>query len=122
MIFGIMNIFFGVLVWSPSFVSPDKRTKFANALSWAGIILLIWGLMGTGSSLAGIEYFGIAPLYWILWLSGGVISLLLGVILGINLLKRSSGGIVEKILPYQKIIGSAAITVGILQLFVQSPL
>jgi hypothetical protein len=78
--------------------------------------------MGVGSSLANIEYFGVAPLYWVLWLSGGAIGLLLGVILGINLLKRSSGGIVKTILPYQKIIGLAAIIVGVLQLFVQSPL
>jgi hypothetical protein len=121
MLFGVLNIIFGALVWSPTFVSQEKRTKFANSLSWAGIILLIWGLMGTGSSLAFIAYLGTDPLFWVLWLSGGVCNLLLGIILGVNLLKKSSGGIVDKILPYQRIIGAAAIAVGILQLFVTSP-
>jgi hypothetical protein len=117
MLFGIFNIIFGTLVLSPSFIGRDKREKYAKALSWAGIVLLIWGIMGTVSSLLYFE--SLSP-YWILWFSGGVTSLLMGIILGIGLLKRSSAGIVNKLLPYQRIIGLIAIIIGILQLFVQA--
>jgi hypothetical protein len=118
MLFGILNIIFGALVISPSFVAQDKRTKYAKGLSWAGIVLLIWGIMGTVSSLLYIQTFATAPFYWILWIAGGITGLLLGIILGYSLLKKSSAGIVEKVLPYQRIIGFVAIVIGVLQLFV----
>jgi uncharacterized membrane protein YraQ (UPF0718 family) len=118
MLFGIFNILFGALVWSPVFVASDKREKYAKALSWVGIVLLIWGIMGTVSSLLYIATFAEAPFYWTLWLSGGVTSLLLGLLLGTILIKRSSAGIVNKILPYQRIIGLIAIIIGVLQFFV----
>jgi hypothetical protein len=117
MLFGIINIILGTLVLSPSFIGREKREKYAKTLSWAGILLLIWGIMGVVSSLS---YFQSFSLYWILWFSGGVISLLMGIILGIGLLKRSSAGIVNKLLPYQRIIGLIAIIIGVLQLFVQA--
>jgi hypothetical protein len=117
MLFGIINIIFGTLVLSPSFISREKREKYAKTLSWAGILLLIWGIMGTVSSLL---YFQSLNLYWILWFSGGVTSLLMGTVLGINLLKRSSAGIANKLAPYQRVIGLIAIIIGVLQLFVQA--
>jgi hypothetical protein len=124
MLFGIVNILFGTLVLSPSFVGRDRREKYAKTLSWAGIILLLWGVMGTVSSLLYIQTFADSPFYYILWLSGGLVSLLLGILLGITLLKKSSTSVVNKILPYQRIVGLLAIIVGILQLvlalFVQS--
>ncbi|MDR3217806.1 MAG: hypothetical protein LBU22_02335 [Dysgonamonadaceae bacterium] len=117
MLFGIINIIFGVLVLSPSFIGREKREKYAKTLSWAGILLLIWGIMGIVSSLL---YFQSLNLYWILWFSGGVTGLLMGIVLGINLLKKSSTGIVNKLAPYQRVIGLIAIIIGVLQLFVQA--
>jgi hypothetical protein len=117
MLFGILNIVFGTLVVSPSLISHGKREKYAKALSWAGIILLIWGIMGTVSSLLYFETFS---LYWILWFAGGVTGLLMGIILGAGLLNKSAAGIVNKLLPYQIIIGIVAIIIGISQLFVQA--
>jgi hypothetical protein len=114
MLFGIINIIFGTLVLSPSLIGRDKREKYAKALSWAGILLLIWGIMGTVSSLL---YFAGATPYWILWFSGGATSLLLGIVLGIGLLKRSA---VNSLLPYQRIIGLVAIAIGVLQLFIRA--
>ncbi|MDR2773209.1 MAG: hypothetical protein LBC19_00450 [Tannerella sp.] len=118
MLFGILNIVFGALVLSPSFVAEKKRRKYANALSWAGIILLIWGIMGVVSSLLNIQVISTSPLYWILWIAGGITGLLMGIILVVNLLKRSTEGIVNKVLPYQRLVGIVAVIVGILQLFV----
>jgi hypothetical protein len=112
MLFGIVNIIFGTLVLSPLFVGRDRREKYAKALSWAGIVLLVWGIMGAVSSLL---YFQAVSLYWILWFSGGVTGLLLGAVLGAGLLNRS---LVNRLLPYQWIIGSVAIVIGVLQLFV----
>ncbi|MDR3250073.1 MAG: hypothetical protein LBT42_00200 [Tannerella sp.] len=119
MLFGILDILFGTLVLSPYFVGRGKREKYAKSLSWAGIVLLVWGIMGVVSSLLYVQTFAVSPFYWILWLSGGIASLLLGIILGITLLKKSSTGIVDKLLPYQRIVGIVAVTVGILLLFVQ---
>jgi hypothetical protein len=117
MLYGIIDIIFGALVLSPSFIRSEKRENYAKALSWAGIVLLIWGLMGTVSSLLYLESLSF---YWVLWFLGGVTSLLMGIILGINLLKKSSIGIVAKLLPYQQITGLIAIIIGILLLFVQA--
>jgi hypothetical protein len=44
----------------------------------------------------------------------------MGTVLGINLLKRSSAGIANKLAPYQRVIGLIAIIIGVLQLFVQA--
>jgi hypothetical protein len=119
MLFGILNILFGTLVVFPSFVAQDKRQEYAKIISWAGIVLLIWGVMGIVSSLLNIQTLAVAPLYWILWIGGGVTGLLLGIILACNLLKKSSGEIVNKLLPYQRIIGFVAIVIGVLQLFIR---
>jgi hypothetical protein len=118
MLFGILNIVFGALVLSPSFVAEKKRGKYAAALSWAGIILLIWGIMGVVSSLLNIQVLSTSPLYWILWIAGGITGLLMGIILGVNLLRRPSEGSVNRLLPWQRIAGIAAVIIGILQLFV----
>jgi hypothetical protein len=118
MLFGILNIIFGVLVLSPLFVAVEKRRKYAHAISWAGIILLVWGIMGTVSALLNIQTFTATPFYWILWISGGITGLLMGTILGINLLKKSAAEIASKLVSFRTIVGIAAIIVGILQLFV----
>jgi drug/metabolite transporter (DMT)-like permease len=114
MAFGILNIIFGALVVSPSFVAHDKRSKYTNVLSWAGIILLIWGIMGTVSSLLYIQTLETSPLYWVLWLAGGLAGLVSGILLLYNLIKKSP----DKILPYLRIAGIVTIVIGITQLFV----
>ncbi|MDR2497484.1 MAG: hypothetical protein LBD21_10205 [Tannerellaceae bacterium] len=121
MLYGILNILFGALVLSPSFVAQERRRKYARAISWAGIIVLLWGIMGVASALMFVSTLAVAPFYWTLWIAGGTASLLMGIILVAGLLKRSAEGIANKVLPCQTVVVILAIIIGIVQLFVSAP-
>jgi hypothetical protein len=120
MLYGILNIVFGAFVVSPTFIPQEKREQYAEVISWAGIVFIIWGLWAILSSLTHIGLLSLAPVYWILWLVGGLTSVLMGIILGIDLLNKVMKfpeDLLAKILSYRNIIGIAAIVIGVIQLF-----
>jgi hypothetical protein len=121
MAFAVLNIVLGLIVLSPVFISQEKRSGYQKKLSWLSIILLIWGIMGLFSSLSYSSTFQIAPLYWILWLGGGIIGLLNGLLLLHNLLNRKNPEKQVKYIVIQSFTAIISILIGIIQFFVEAP-
>lgn len=120
MLYGILNILFGGLALSPSLSAESKHDKYLGVLGWAGIIVLLYGIMGVASSLMYVETLSTSPLYWILWITGGISNVLIGATLVAILIKRRSGGSLKRLFITLYSAGITAIFSGVIQLFVQS--
>ncbi len=100
---------------------PDSRSLIdwlRGSSDWIGVISLAIGLINLLRLLPQLKYFGFAPGVFLVWLGGAVVMILLGLLLGQNLLRHWAGSQpkvvdtinkwVDKAAPQQKNLGYAA--------------
>ncbi|HJL18726.1 MAG TPA: hypothetical protein RMH99_23895 [Sandaracinaceae bacterium LLY-WYZ-13_1] len=104
---------------------PDAKeyiAKIAPYQGWIGAVSALWGVWMCISSVLSIGWLAVAPIYWVTYLADGVLQLLLGLLLGIGVLKQfikapaateKMDALIAKIAPYQGVLGLIAIGVGL---------
>jgi hypothetical protein len=104
---------------------PDAKEaigKLAPYQGWIGAISAIWGVWGIVSSVLSIGWMTTYPIYWFTFLADSVLSVLLGLLLGVGVMKTfikdanataKMDQTIAKLSPYQGTLGLAAIGVGI---------
>lgn len=104
---------------------PDAKEmigKLAPYQGWIGAISAIWGVWMVISSILSIGWLAVAPIYWVTYLADGVLQLLLGLLLGVGVIKQfvkdptaneKMDQTIAKLAPYQGILGLIAIGVGL---------
>lgn len=104
---------------------PDAEeyiAKIAPYQGWIGAVSAIWGVWMCVSSVLSIAWLAVAPVYWVTYLASAVLQLLLGLLLGVGVLKtfikapeatEKMDALITKIAPYQGTLGLIAIGVGI---------
>lgn len=131
MLEAILLIIAGILAVPSLRKSKNRDTKrVINKVSpyqgWIGVIVLIWGIW---SLISVIHYSDVLlnygyTLLWILSIAIAVVAIILGFILGFNLIDRyllsksqASGAkgkkLIDKLLPFQKFFGIVAIVLGV---------
>jgi hypothetical protein len=104
---------------------PDAKeaiAKLAPYQGWIGAISAVWGLWGVISSVLNIGWLSLAPIYWLTFLANAVLSVCLGLLLGVGVLKSfikdptaqaKMDQTIAKLAPYQGTLGLVAIGVGV---------
>lgn len=104
---------------------PDAKEmigKIAPYQGWIGAVSALWGVWMIISSILSIAWLTSAPIYWATYLADGVLQLLLGLLLGVGVLKQfikdptaneKMDSTIAKLAPYQGMLGFIAIGVGI---------
>lgn len=104
---------------------PDAKEligKLAPYQGWIGAVSALWGVWGIISSVLNLGWMAYAPIYWITYLADSVLSLALGLLLGVGVLKtfiknpqaqEKMDQTIAKLAPYQGLLGLIAIGVGI---------
>lgn len=104
---------------------PDAKEmigKLAPYQGWIGAISALWGVWMVISSILSIGWLALAPIYWMTFLASGVLQLLLGLLLGVGVIKQfvkdptaneKMDQSIAKLAPYQGILGLIAIGVGL---------
>lgn len=124
---GIWLAVLGVLGASSLIIAkrPDAKEmidKIAPYQGWIGAVSALWGIWMVISSVLSIGWLAVAPIYWATYLADGVLQLLLGLLLGVGVLKQfikdptaneKMDQTIAKIAPYQGTLGLIAIGVGI---------
>ena len=124
---GIWLAVLGVLGASNLIIArkPDAKEligKLAPYQGWIGAVSALWGVWGIISSILNLGWMAYAPIYWITYLADSVLSLALGLLLGVGVLKtfiknaqaqEKMDQTIAKLAPYQGLLGLIAIGVGI---------
>lgn len=124
---GIWLAVLGVLGASNLIIArkPDAKeliAKLAPYQGWIGAVSAIWGAWGIVSSILNLGWMTIAPIYWITYLADSILSLALGLLLGVGVLKTfiknptavdKMDTTITKLAPYQGLLGLIAIGVGV---------
>jgi hypothetical protein len=124
---GIWLAVLGVLGASNLIIArkPDAKEligKLAPYQGWIGAVSALWGLWGIISSILNLGWMAYAPIYWITYLADSVLSLALGLLLGVGVLKtfiknaqaqEKMDMTIAKLAPYQGLLGLIAIGVGV---------
>jgi hypothetical protein len=104
---------------------PDAKEligKLAPYQGWIGAISAIWGAWGIISSILSLGLLAYLPLVWITLLANAILSLALGLLLGVGVLKTfiknptavdKMDTTITKLAPYQGTLGLIAIGVGV---------
>ncbi len=136
MIYGVMLVLLGI-VTAPCILLSKKPNaqqrldKIAPYQGWAGIIFLLWGLFGVIFSIINIKLLTGWPIWWITLLAGALVELVLGFVLGYNLLNQyilsknetiaaKCGEIIAKLRPMRNKLGLIGIAVGIWTIIISS--
>lgn len=128
MIWGISLIFLSIIA-VPSLLLSKKPN--ANELlerieqyqGWIGLVFCFWGLWGIISALLNMGWLSTAPIWWVTFLVGNLISAGLGFLLSSSLInklllskneaaKAKAAELREKIAPSQGKLGIVGIGVG----------
>ena len=124
---GIWLAVLGVLGASSLIIArkPDAAQligKMAPYQGWIGAVSALWGVWIVISSILNLGWLTAAPVYWITFLADGVLQLLLGILLGVGVMKTfikdaqaqaKMDQTVAKLSPYQGTLGIIAICLGI---------
>lgn len=124
---GIWLVVLGVLGAASLIVArrPDAKdviAKLAPYQGWIGAVSAVWGVWGVISMVLNITWMTSFPIYWFTYLADSVLSVCLGLLLGVGVLKTfikdatAQGKMDEtitKLAPYQGTLGLAAIGVGV---------
>ena len=104
---------------------PDAKEligKLAPYQGWIGAVSALWGAWGIVSSILNLGWMAYAPIYWITYLVDSILSLALGLLLGVGVLKtfiknpqaqEKMDQTITKLAPYQGLLGLIAIGVGV---------
>ena len=105
---------------------PEAQEYFAKVTpyqGWIGAASMVWGLWGVIWALWHLGWLSAAPVSWLLHAAAAVLQLALGSVLGVGVIKplvkhaKASAAmdqLVLKLLPFQAMLGIAAIAVGVL--------
>ena len=124
---GIWLAVLGVLGASSLIIArkPDAKEligKLAPYQGWIGAVSALWGVWFVISSLLNLRWLAVAPIYWITFLADGVLQALLGILLGVGVMKTfikdaqaqaKMDQTVAKLAPYQGMLGIIAIGLGV---------
>lgn len=97
----------------------DKLTPYQG---WIGAVSVFWGLWGIVNSVLSLGWLTTMPIAWVTYLAESAICLILGLLLGISVIKtfikqpqalEKMDMVVKKAAPYQGILGIVAIILGI---------
>lgn len=124
---GIWLAVLGILGASSLIIArrPDAAqmiAKLAPYQGWIGAVSALWGVWGVISCVLNIAWMTSFPIYWFTWLADSVLQALLGLLLGVGVLKtfikdptagQKMDETITKIAPFQGTLGLAAIGLGI---------
>lgn len=124
---GLWLVVLGVLGASSLIIArrPDAKdmiAKLAPYQGWMGAVSALWGAWGIISMILSMSLMGDFFIWWVTYMADSVLSLLLGLLLGVGVLKTfikdptASGKLdqtITKLAPFQGTLGLAAIGVGI---------
>ena len=124
---GIWLAVLGVLGASSLIIArkPDAKEligKLAPYQGWIGAISALWGVWIVISSILNLGWLTAAPVYWVTYLADGVLQALLGILLGVGVMKTfikdaqaqaKMDQTVAKLAPYQGTLGIIAICLGV---------
>lgn len=124
---GLWLVVLGVLGAASLIIArrPDARdaiAKLAPYQGWIGAISALWGVWGVISSVLSIGWMTLFPIYWFTFLANSLLSVALGLLLGIGVLKTfikdptaqaKMDQTIAKLAPYQGTLGLVAIGVGV---------
>ncbi len=124
---GIWLAVLGVLGASNLIIArkPDAKeliAKLAPYQGWIGAVSALWGVWGIISSVLNLGWMAYAPIYWITYLVDSILSVCLGLLLGVGVLKpfiknptavEKMDQTITKLAPYQGLLGLVAIGVGV---------
>lgn len=126
MFFGIWLIVLGALA-IPNLILAKKPElkgafdKLAPIQGWLGVVSAFWGAWGVISAVLGIAGLTTYPIWWVTWLATSVVTLGLGIILGVGTAKTfiknpaaqaRMDQTLTKISPYQGTLGLAGLGLG----------
>ncbi|MBC6998591.1 hypothetical protein [Cytophaga sp. FL35] len=128
MIWGISLIFLSIIA-VPSLLLSKKPNanelleKIEPYQGWIGLVFCFWGLWGIISALLNMGWLSTAPIWWVTFLVGNLISAGLGFLLSSSLInklllskneaaKAKAAELREKIAPSQGKLGIVGIGVG----------
>ncbi|MFC4096478.1 hypothetical protein [Euzebyella saccharophila] len=128
MIWGISLIFLSIIA-VPSLLLSKKPNakelleKIEPYQGWIGLVLCFWGLWGVISAILNMGWLSTAPIWWVTFLVGNLISAGLGFLLSSSLInklllskneaaKAKAAELREKIAPSQGKLGIVGIGVG----------
>jgi len=96
--------------------------KLAPYQGWIGAVSALWGVWGIISAVLNLRLLGIWPILWVTMLADPVLSVALGLLLGVGVLKgfikdptaqAKMDETIVKLAPKQGMLGLVAIGVGI---------
>lgn len=126
MVHGIWLAVLGILAASSLIIArrPDAAQmigKLAPYQGWIGAVSALWGVWGIISCVLNIAWMTSFPIYWFTWLADSVLQAVLGLLLGVGVLKtfikdptagEKMDQTIAKIAPFQGILGLVAIGLG----------
>jgi hypothetical protein len=125
MIYGIFLIILGLLA-APKLVL-DKIPGLGGLVSllqkiesFIGLFAIVWGAWSTFQCILNISLMSSNMLWWVTWLVGAIVLLLLGILLGLNLLIGNvistvkGTAILLALKPYKQMLAIIALVLGIL--------
>ncbi len=128
MIWGITLILLSIIA-VPSLILSKKPNakelleKVEPYQGWIGIVFCFWGVWGVITAVLNLGWLSVAPIWWITFLAGNIISAALGFMLGSGLInkfflskndvaKAKAEELRAKIAPIQGKLGIVGIIVG----------
>ncbi|WP_158975684.1 hypothetical protein [Cellulophaga sp. L1A9] len=128
MIWGITLVLLSIIA-VPSLILSKKPNakelleKIEPYQAWIGMVFCFWGIWGIISAVLNIGWLTVAPIWWITFLAGNIVSAALGFMLGFGLInkyvlsknenaKEKADKIRAKIAPKQGKLGVLGLIVG----------
>lgn len=109
--------------------AKDILDKLVPFQGWLGVIICIIGIWSLIGSIMGIKVVGQAPFYWLAGLIVSLVEIVLGFIMGFNLINKyllshspaseeKGLKLMAKLQPMQEKLGIAAIIIGVIALII----
>jgi hypothetical protein len=125
MFYGIWLVVLGALA-VPSLIlkRPELKStldKITPYQGWIGAISALWGAWGVITAVLNLGWLSHAPIWWITYAANNVVTLALGLLLGVGTLKTfiksaqaqaKLDGTIHRIAGYQGTLGLAALGLG----------
>ncbi|ADV49492.1 hypothetical protein I2486_11060 [Cellulophaga sp. E16_2] len=128
MIWGITLVLLSIIA-VPSLILSKKPNakelleKIEPYQAWIGMLFCFWGIWGIISAVLNIGWLTVAPIWWITFLAGNIVSAILGFMLGFGLInkyvlsknenaKEKADALRAKIAPKQGKLGVIGLIVG----------
>lgn len=129
MIWGISLVLLSIIA-VPSLILSKKPNakelleKIETYQGWIGIVFCFWGFWGVVTAMLNLGWLTIAPIWWITFLVGNIVSAVLGFMLGSGLINKlvvskneaaqfKANELRVKIAPKQGRLGIIGIIIGI---------